>query len=83
MMPAVPGIVSRTMAAIVDGPSNGDDLLEVLEGPVALLLLARGVERGAVEERPEEVHRPGAPVVVRPAPRLAGQVRRPSIVPPW
>ncbi len=73
-MPAVPGTVSSTMAAIVDGPSQSHDLLEVLERPGGLLLLACGVERRTVEKRAEEMHRPRAAVVVRPAPRLACQI---------
>ena len=74
-MPAVPGTVSRTIAAIVEVPRE-HGLLEVLERPLRLLLLVRGVEGRAVEERAEEVHDPRAPVVVGPAPRLAGQVGR-------
>ena len=60
MMPAVPGTVSRRIAAIVAGPSKRDDLLEVLQRALALLLLVVGVERRAVEERAEEVHDAGA-----------------------
>ena len=51
MMPAVPGIVSSTIAAIVPRSLEGDDLLEVLERALALLGLGGGVEGAAVEER--------------------------------
>ena len=35
MMPAVPGMLSRMIAAIVAGPLQRDDLLEVLQRPLA------------------------------------------------
>ena len=37
MMPAVPGMVSRMIAAIAVGPSKRMTVLEALEGALALL----------------------------------------------
>ncbi len=53
-----------------------DDLLEMGQGPLALLALGGGVEVAAVEVRAEEVDDAGVAVVVRPAPGVAGEVDR-------
>ena len=54
-----------------------DHVVEVLQRPLAHSCSSvLGVERRAVEVRPEEVHDTAVAVVVGPAPRVAGQVDR-------
>ena len=75
-MPAVPGMASRMIAAIVCGPSSAIMSARCSQGALALLGLGGRVEGAAVEERAEEVHRAGRAVVVGPAARVAGDVDR-------
>ena len=75
-MPAVPGMDSSTIAAIVPGPSRAMTCSRCASARSHSSASVVGVERAAVEERPEEVHRAGAAVVVGPAARVAGQVHR-------
>jgi hypothetical protein len=51
-----------------------NEVLQALERPVALFFLGGRVVHRAVQERTEEVHGAGRAVVVRPAPRVAGQI---------
>jgi len=53
-----------------------DQPLEVFEGPLRFLLLGLGMERGAIQERPVEVHDTAVAVVVGPATWVACQVHR-------
>ena len=46
MIPAVPGIVSSTIAATFCGPSNSTTAVEVLECPGALLVRASSAQNG-------------------------------------
>ena len=57
-------------------PLVGDQALEVIQGPLAFLLLVLGVERRAVQERSVEVHHTSAGVVAGNAAGVAGQVDR-------
>ena len=66
-MPAVPGTRLEDDGGDRRRALERDHLLEMLERPLALLLLGRRVERRPVEERAEEVRDAGAAVVVRPA----------------
>ncbi len=76
MMPAVPGMDSSMIAAMVDGPSSRITSSQMCQRALALLGLGGGVEVRAVQERPEEVDDAGVAVVVGPAPRVAGEVDR-------
>ena len=61
MIPAVPGMDSSTMAAIVAGPSSCDRLLEVLQRALALLLLVVAWNADRYRYGPKKWTMPSAP----------------------
>ena len=76
MIPAVPGIDSSTIAAIVAGPSNWISWSRCCRARAVSSASVVGVELRAVEERPVEVDDALGAVVVGPATRVAGEVDR-------